>query len=68
MGACVATEHALCRGNTVKVEDTDLLLGQIRDASGLDEFAVIGSLSALGLVGEGLPPRMTRSMEVDAYA
>ncbi len=51
----------------MKIEDIDLLLGKICDASGLDEFVVIGSLSALGLVGDGLPPRMTWSMEVDAY-
>ncbi len=51
----------------MKIEDIDLLFGQIRDASGLDEFVVIGSLSALGLVGDDLPPRMTWSMEVDAY-
>ncbi len=30
----------------MKIEDIDLLLGQIRDSSGLDEFVVIGSLSA----------------------
>ena len=51
----------------MKVEDIDLLLGKIRDSSGVDEFVVIGSLSALGLSGDGLPPRMTWSMEVDAY-
>lgn len=51
----------------MKIEDIDLLLGKIRDSSGLDEFVVIGSLAALGLVGDGLPPRMTWSMEVDAY-
>jgi hypothetical protein len=51
----------------MNIHDIDLLLGQIRDASGLDEFVVIGSLSALGLASEGLPPRMTWSMEVHAY-
>jgi hypothetical protein len=50
----------------MKIEDIDFLLSQIRDASGLDEFVVIGSLSALGVAGT-LPPRMTWSMEVDAY-
>lgn len=51
----------------MRIEDIDLLLGKIRDSSGMDEFVVIGSLSALGLVGDALPPRMTWSMEVDAY-
>lgn len=51
----------------MKIEDIDRVLSAIRDASGLNEFVVIGSLSALGLSGEGLPPRMTWSMEVDAY-
>ena len=51
----------------MNIHDIDLLLGQIRDASGLDEFVVIGSLSALGLASHGLPPRMTWSMEVAAY-
>lgn len=51
----------------MKVEDIDFLFGKIRDASGLDAFVVIGSLSALGLASDGLPPRMTWSMEVDAY-
>lgn len=67
MGACTAPEHAFCGGRAVKVEDIDVLFCQIRDASGLDEFVVIGSLSALGLSAQGLPPRMTWSMEVDAY-
>lgn len=51
----------------MKLEDIDLLLSKIRDASGLDEFVVIGSLSALGISGDQLPPRMIWSMEVDAY-
>jgi hypothetical protein len=51
----------------MKVDDIDRVLSEIRAASGLDEFVVIGSLSALGITGENLPPRMTRSMEVDAY-
>jgi hypothetical protein len=51
----------------MKVEDIDFLFCKIRDASGLSEFVVIGSLSALGLAAEGLPARMTWSMEVDAY-
>ena len=51
----------------MKLEDIDRVLSAIRDASGLDEFVVVGSLSALGIVGDQLPPRMTWSMEVDAY-
>jgi hypothetical protein len=51
----------------MKIDDIDRVLSEIRAASGLDEFVVIGSLSALGITGENLPPRMTRSMEVDAY-
>lgn len=66
MGACAAPEHALCHRHAMKIEDIDFLLSQMRDASGLDEFVVIGSLSALGVAGT-LPPRMTWSMEVDAY-
>ena len=51
----------------MKIEDIDHLLNAIRCSSGLDEFVVIGSLSALGISGDKLPPRMTQSMEVDAY-
>lgn len=51
----------------MKIEDIDRVLSEIRDASGLDEFVVVGSLSALGITGANLPPRMTWSMEVDAY-
>jgi len=51
----------------MKIGDVDFLFGQLRDASGLDTFVVVGSLSALGLVAQGLPERMTWSMEVDAY-
>lgn len=51
----------------MKVADIDRVFSEIRDASGLDEFIVVGSLSALGIAGERLPPRMTASMEVDAY-
>lgn len=51
----------------MKTEDIDRVLAAIRDVSGLDEFVVIGSLSALGIVDDRLPPRMTWSMEVDAY-
>ena len=51
----------------MKIEDIDHILSAIRSNSGLDEFVVIGSLSALGISGDKLPPRMTQSMEVDAY-
>lgn len=51
----------------MRLEDIDRVLSAIRDASGLHEFVVVGSLSALGIMGENLPPRMTMSMEVDAY-
>lgn len=67
MGSGIASEHPLCRSYCMKIEDIDRVLSAIRDASGLHEFVVMGSLSALGLVGEHLPPRMTWSMEVDAY-
>lgn len=51
----------------MKIDDIDLLFRQIREASGLTEFVVIGSLSALGLEMDGVPERMIWSMEVDAY-
>lgn len=51
----------------MNLDDIDLLFSRIRDASGMHEFVVIGSLSALGLSQQGLPARMTWSMEVDAY-
>ena len=51
----------------MNIEDIDFLFGKIRDTTELNEFVVIGSLSALGLCEKGLPPRMTWSMEVDAY-
>lgn len=51
----------------MNLEDIDLLFSRIRDASGLQDFVVIGSLSALGLSQHGLPTRMTWSIAVDAY-
>jgi hypothetical protein len=51
----------------LKLDDVDRVLSAIRDVSGLHEFVVVGSLSALGILGDKLPPRMTMSMEVDAY-
>ncbi len=57
MGASPAPEHTFCGGHAMKIADIDLMLGKIRDSSGVDEFVVIGSLSALGLVADGLPPR-----------
>ena len=51
----------------MNIDDMDLLLREVRDQFGLHEFVVIGSLSALGLAVQGLPARMTWSMEVDAY-
>jgi hypothetical protein len=51
----------------MKSEDVERVFCAIRNVSGLDEFVVIGSLSALGLAGDQLPPRMTRSMKVVAY-
>ena len=67
MGAGTAPEHALCGSRTMKVEDVDRILSAIRDDSGLNEFVVVGSLSALGITGDKIPARMTMSMEVDAY-
>ena len=49
----------------MKIEDIDFLLSQMRDASGLDEFVVIGVQSALGIAGT-LPPPMTWSTSVEA--
>ena len=51
----------------MNISDIDRVLSAIRDVSGLDEFVVVGSLSALGITNGKLPPRMTWSMEVDAY-
>lgn len=51
----------------MNLEDVDKVLSQIRDASGLDEFVIVGSLAALGVAGATRPARMTMSMEVDAY-
>ena len=51
----------------MNLEDVDKVLSQIRDASGLDEFVIVGSLAALGVAGVNRPARMTMSMEVDAY-
>ena len=65
MGPGDAPKHAL--RDAMNIEDIDRVLSAIRDTSGLDEFVVIGSLSALGITGGNLPARMTWSMEVDAY-
>ena len=51
----------------MNISDIDRVLSAIRDASGLDEFVVVGSLSALGITSGNLPARMTWSMEVVAY-
>ena len=51
----------------MKIEDIDRVLSAIQRSCGLDEFVVIGSLSALGISGEDLPPRMTQSTDIDAY-
>ena len=67
MGSGAAPEHAICSERGLKLEDIDRVLSGIRDVSGLHEFVVVGSLSALGIIRENLPPRMTMSMEVDAY-
>ena len=58
--------HDLTR-EAMNINDIDRVLSAIREASGLDEFVVIGSLSALGITSGNLPARMTWSMEVDAY-
>lgn len=64
-----APEHAFRNftHHAMNINDIDRVLSAIRDASGLDEFVVIGSLSALGITSGKLPARMTWSMEVDAY-
>ncbi len=69
MGSGDAPKHALHypTHHAMNLEDIDRVLSAIRDISGLDEFVVIGSLSALGITGGNLPARMTWSMEVDAY-
>ena len=69
MGPSNAPEHAIRNraGRTMNVSDIDRVLSEIRDVSGLDEFVVVGSLSALGITSGNLPARMTWSMEVDAY-
>ena len=51
----------------MNISDIDRVLSAIRDTSGLGEFVVVGSLSALGITSGNLPARMTWSMEVDAY-
>ncbi len=65
MGSGDVPKHAF--HHAMNIEDIDRVLSAIRDISGLDEFVVIGSLSALGITGGNLPARMTWSMEVDAY-
>ena len=68
MGPSDETKHAIRHTiNAMNISDIDRVLSAIRDASGLDEFVVVGSLSALGITSGKLPPRMTWSMEVDAY-
>ena len=68
MGPSNAAKHAVCCTlSNMNISDIDRVLSAIRDASGLDEFVVVGSLSALGITNGKLPPRMTWSMEVDAY-
>ena len=51
----------------MNISDVDRVLSAISRSSGLDEFVVVGSLSALGITSGNLPARMTWSMEVDAY-
>ena len=68
MGPSNAAKHAICCTlSNMNIIDIDRVLSAIRDASGLDEFVVVGSLSALGITNGKLPPRMTWSMDVDAY-
>lgn len=69
MGPGNASKHAVrdINHSAMNINDIDRLLSAIRDISGLDEFVVIGSLSALGITSGELPARMTWSMEVDAY-
>lgn len=67
MGARFAPKHPVCAGARMNLKDVDKVLSQIRDASGLDEFVIVGSLAALGVAGATRPARMTMSMEVDAY-
>ena len=69
MGSGDAPKHAIYHPahNAMNIDDIDRVFSAIRDASGLDEFVVIGSWSALGITGGNLPARMTWSMEVDAY-
>ncbi len=69
MGPGDASKHAFrdINHSAMNINNIDRLLSAIRDASGLDEFVVIGSLSALGITSGNLPARMTWSMEVDAY-
>jgi hypothetical protein len=52
----------------VNLQQLDELLGEISRAEGLNEFVVIGSLSALGLHPDSATPeRMLMSNDVDAY-
>lgn len=69
MGPGDAPKHAICNfaHHAMKINEIDRVLSAIRGASGLDEFVVIGSLSALGITSGNLPARMTWSMEVRAY-
>ena len=57
MGARDASKHAI--RHAMNISDIDRVLSAIRDTSGLDEFVVIGSLSALGITAGNLPARMT---------
>jgi len=69
MEPCDASKHAFRNftHHAMNINDIDRVLSAIRDASGLDEFVVIGSLSALGITSGNLPARMTWSIEVAAY-
>ena len=69
MGPGDAPEHAFhdLTHHAMNINDIDRVFSAIRNVSGLDEFVVIGSLSALGITSGNLPARMIWSMEVDAY-
>ena len=52
MGSGIAPEHSFCNELAMKIDDIDRVLSAIRTVSGLDEFVVIGSLSALGTMAQ----------------
>ena len=66
MGKRVVTEFAL--EFRVDLSKLELLFSEAKRLTGHDEYVVVGSLAALGLLhGRRVPPRMLMSIDVDCY-